>query len=617
MTITVDWSVTPWLITIPKSDLTLDIGTKYTLTVDTFWQLLRDFSDSAEAIPRPILYLRIPATASTPSITEIDEDYYDLQFEDGLYSVNIIGGNTNIRDVEIKNQVSVNTNNTTGFIDPVFLEDGLFNGAVCIDVINGVSGTGKTPSGGIIGTRQTPSNNIADAKIIAVKRGFVTFNLINSFTVSSEDLSAGFRFTGDSPFLVLTIDPSANITNCTVVDLTLQGEIDGTNVIRECRVQNITEVSGLLDRIAIDGNITLNGPILLADSYSNHIGGGQNIIIGLHETEIRNFHGSIGISGMTGGIHSIAISEGKLAIAADCTGGTIYVRGQPYEIEDNSNGLVTIIDQSESKKLRDIHGGTIREVWLNPSLASNGNGYQQSPYNNLTDAIDDAEANGVTTLVLLDDITLDRTLKNFVVRGIGTPTIDLAGFDLKGSEFRRVRLTGTYIDEIIVQESVLLPNFFLNGFFENCALAGDLFCVDGGLVFMKNCASSIPGLGRPTISMNGAGWTKLSVRGHGGGLTIKNCNHVLDEVTVEMGAIGSLTFDASCTNGSMVARTGGKFVDETAGAVVTAEIFSQELWIIKGLDPDNDLLITDNSRIAGNISQTIDDDGTTTTVARP
>jgi hypothetical protein len=116
MAITVDYTVTPFLITIPQSDLTLESGTRYTLTVDTFWLLLRDFTDNENAMAHPKLYRRIPATSSTPSITEIEEAYYQLQFEDGLYSVNITEGNTNIRDVEVKNQVSVNTNNTAGFI---------------------------------------------------------------------------------------------------------------------------------------------------------------------------------------------------------------------------------------------------------------------------------------------------------------------------------------------------------------------------------------------------------------------------------------------------------------------------------------------------------------------
>ena len=115
MAISVDYSTaSPWLITIPQSDLTLESGTKYTLTVDEFWILLRDFTDNEVNVPKPKLYSRIPATPSTPSITNIEDDY-ELEFEDGSYSVNIIEGNTNIREVEVKNTVSVNTNNTTGY----------------------------------------------------------------------------------------------------------------------------------------------------------------------------------------------------------------------------------------------------------------------------------------------------------------------------------------------------------------------------------------------------------------------------------------------------------------------------------------------------------------------
>lgn len=117
MALTVDYSTIPFLITVPQSDLTLDTGTKYTLTVDEFWILLRDFTDNENTMAQPKLYTRIPATATTPSITNVNSDFYELEFEDGLYSVNIINGNTNIRDVEVKNQVSVNTNNTAGFID--------------------------------------------------------------------------------------------------------------------------------------------------------------------------------------------------------------------------------------------------------------------------------------------------------------------------------------------------------------------------------------------------------------------------------------------------------------------------------------------------------------------
>lgn len=115
MAISVDYTTTPFTIEIPQSDLTLISGTQYELNVDTFWNLLRSYSDSEEGVVQPVTYSRVAADPSgTPSITNVNDDYYQLQFEDGLYSVNVVGGNTNIRTVEVKNQVSVNTNNTAG-----------------------------------------------------------------------------------------------------------------------------------------------------------------------------------------------------------------------------------------------------------------------------------------------------------------------------------------------------------------------------------------------------------------------------------------------------------------------------------------------------------------------
>lgn len=250
-------------------------------------------------------------------------------------------------------------------------------------------------------------------------------------------------------------------------------------------------------------------------------------------------------------------------------------------------GLGSGLSPGEQSQLSDVHGGVQREIWLDTSLVSNGNGYQQSPYNNLTDAIDDGEANGITALVVLDDVTLDRPLKNFNIRGIGVPTIDTAGYDLKGVRFHQVKLQGNYTSGIIAQECVLLTNAYLNGNFEKCSLAGDLFCVPGATIFMTGCGSAVAGLGRPTITMSNTGArVLLSVRDNNGGMTIKGSTHVDDEVTVEVNR-GSLTFDASNTAGTMVARTSGKFVDSAAGATVVHEDYVYESWQMDRLDPDN------------------------------
>jgi len=275
-------------------------------------------------------------------------------------------------------------------------------------------------------------------------------------------------------------------------------------------------------------------------------------------------------------VDNLPAQDSLLPIMIPTIGGyTVLLDG----IRPNTEG----VPREMAPQVAGIHGQVSREIWLDPSLVVNGNGYQQSPYNNLTDAIDDGEANGISSLVLLDDVTLDRNLKNFSVRGIGVPSLDLAGYDMKGSEFHRVKITGNYTNSIIVQESVLLPGMYLNGNFEKCAMAGDLFCVPGATIFMTNNGSGVAGLGRPTITMSdGGARVLLSVRDNNGGMTIKGSQHVDDEVTVEVNK-GSVTFDSTNTAGSMVVRTDGKFVDETTGATISREDYVQRTYQRIGL----------------------------------
>ncbi len=155
---------------------------------------------------------------------------YTVLMDGSGYSMEFTDGNTNFREVEIPNPgVGVGTNNTSAFIDPTYLRAGLFSGGVAIDSVNGISGTGLTPAGATIGTRQAPCDNIYDAEIIAVREGLGKFYLMDDFTLDVQNLSEGYTFIGDSPFTVLTMVPSANLTNCNFKELTVGGESDGFN----------------------------------------------------------------------------------------------------------------------------------------------------------------------------------------------------------------------------------------------------------------------------------------------------------------------------------------------------------------------------------------------------
>ena len=235
----------------------------------------------------------------------------------------------------------------------------------------------------------------------------------------------------------------------------------------------------------------------------------------------------------------------------------------------SGSGLTT----AQDTKLSEVHGQGFREIYIDTSIQTNGNGYQKTPYNNWPDAIDDAELNGITGLVLMADAVIDRDIKNFLITGIGLPTIDLAGFNLKGCKFIQCKLEGVFIEPIIVIECVLLANSWLNGYYQKCTLKGDSFCVDGSEVTMDECLSGIAGLGRPSISMNQIGTCKLSARAQRGGLDLRDCNQATDEATIEM-LPGSVSVSPSCTLGTIVLRGVGVGQINTTADIVTNEMLS-------------------------------------------
>jgi len=352
MALLLDWSTK--VITVPKTELTHVSGTHHTITVDYWWQLLREANYNAEGMVFDTMYNSIAPTASTPRIVEVINGY-TVQFENGLYSVEFINGNTNFRDVEIKNMVSVGTNNTTGFIDPTFLEAGLFtSGMIVVDVLHGYAGTDKTPEGGIIGTSQTPVNNFPDAKIIAENRGLRDFLIPHDATITNVDFSVGYNFIGTTPFTELVLAASADMTSCSMTNLTISGELDGLNMISRSTIGAVTSLSGFVEKCAFASTVSISGPTFLFECYSQVTGTGHPVFnIGNNDIGLRDCHGSFGMENMTGGVHTLQVEGGRIIMYPTCTGGDVYLRGTPYEITDNSNGTI-VNDQTESEKVSEL-----------------------------------------------------------------------------------------------------------------------------------------------------------------------------------------------------------------------------------------------------------------------
>lgn len=121
MPISVDWPNK--LISVPQSYLTLVGGTLYDLDTDAFRLDLRSLEDSDEGMPWPRTHrhnTEVAVAGVTFARTIEIINGYQVEFEDGQYTVRLVGSNNNIFDVEggvlVQNQVQVIPGNSAGLI---------------------------------------------------------------------------------------------------------------------------------------------------------------------------------------------------------------------------------------------------------------------------------------------------------------------------------------------------------------------------------------------------------------------------------------------------------------------------------------------------------------------
>lgn len=120
MAYAVDWSTK--IITIPKADTTLVTSTPNeirSLDVTTFWTAIHVIQASSVAMPfLPIMANTPPSVIAGITFARVVQliNGYTITFENGSYGVNIIGGNSNIKDNTNFNSVSVGSANSAGLI---------------------------------------------------------------------------------------------------------------------------------------------------------------------------------------------------------------------------------------------------------------------------------------------------------------------------------------------------------------------------------------------------------------------------------------------------------------------------------------------------------------------
>lgn len=368
MAITIDYGHSlGYVIQIPRADMLDVTGGSPTetrqLNINDLRVALGDLQDDGAGMWAPTAFSHTPPlSVSGVTLARVVEVLtpYLIEFEDGLYNVNIVGGNSNVADVAIKNQVGVNTANSAGLQDPFALQAAAFGvGEIAIDSTAPKSGT-TFP----YGTRAFPVNNVADALAISLERGIRTIRVLQPLMLTSNDFSDGYHFKGDTPRTLLILGEGANVTNCEFFNMTVTGTLDGDNSLQDCIVTNLVINGGILLQCGLIDTVTLAGTDLTAilACFSGVAGGDPNQVAtidlgGTHTSPliVRDWHGGLALSNATEQAEntdvSVDMSSGRVLFRNTITDGSYLVRGMADVVDDTGENA-TVVDLTINKDLR-------------------------------------------------------------------------------------------------------------------------------------------------------------------------------------------------------------------------------------------------------------------------
>lgn len=208
-------------------------------------------------------------------------------------------------------------------------------------------------------------------------------------------------------------------------------------------------------------------------------------------------------------------------------------------------------------------------------------GTRAFPVNNMDDALAIAVERGLVDLSILSSMTLDTgdvLATGYNIHGDNAVTVALTvnpGAMVQQCEFRNLTLQGTLDDGWTARDCRLLDVSVANGVAERCGLDGDITLLNQQASFFE-CKSNVPGSGvgdLPFFDMNGGGHA-LVVRGHIGGLGIRNAATPADDVTIDLHA-GRVLFDATVTDGQFAVRGNASIENLGSATIVDATTSAQ------------------------------------------
>lgn len=255
-------------------------------------------------------------------------------------------------------------------------------------------------------------------------------------------------------------------------------------------------------------------------------------------------------------------------------------------LANNSAGKIETgsgMSAAQDLKISEIHGLVRRCVWVDTEELSNGDGYQQTPFNNWSDAVDYNEANGLTSMFLKADAVVDRQLKNFEIFGVGLPAIDMNGQILTGSTFRLCNLTGTQGGGSVIAFDCRLSNVTdFNGAGSLIGAVGSIAFANGGTSILNEIVHFEGESATLSLTAGGVLPTKVEIQNASGEFEVTDMDLAGDEIHIAIKQ-GQITIDASCSAGTINLYGAAELVDNSTGTTVNKAGFIETKYVNKKL----------------------------------
>lgn len=493
--------------------------------------------------------------------------------------------------------------------DQEALQFSSYGGGVSVDTNSTYTGT-DYPTG----NQEYPVNNITDARIIALIKGFSTFFIKGNISLNTGDDISNFKLIGENASRTqISIADGAVTNNCEIQEALVTGILDNGIIIKDSIIQNLTYLDGvIIDTMINPGTITLGNNAIghFLNCFSGVPGSGTPIIDmggSGQALTMRNYNGGIKLINKSGAeAVSIDLNSGQVILDSTITNGTIVIRGigkltdnsvdanvlaDDILNKDNIASALLETDISTYSTLNTVAHILQEEEYSDAihlsSLGTTGTTYPVGTHGNPVNNLDDAKIlmtnRGYKKLHIMSDWTFVNgdVLIKVVLEGMGfqitTVTFE-AGSLLQECHLKKIRCTGTVVGIIGFEEchidglgSVSPVPSALDVVAKNCLIQGTVSLPSNytGTLYVLDCWAVPDSSNNPPILDMGDGNFDLQMRNYSGFIKITNCTEAND-VRIFLNS-GGIVLDSTVTDGDFLITGVGTLVDNSTGTTINTD----------------------------------------------